>query len=1681
MKSNLFINSKKSKNSKSLNDINIISPLNVIESRKVYYFQRIKSINDINTFGSQPIIVYKKTKKTNSHNFKCPNQKILNCIKRNETGKKAETKMRKYSSFSHISKRKIQNFQIIKKNQSCSGNNIILLEQAKKQNEERERKKNLEEQKFFSKTVRESNKRPIFPKNKNKQFNLTKTGFNHKNKITHDFQNQEEKEDNSTNKDKEQIKFVIMNRLIENAITMELKKYQNNEINKKNSFIQLKNMKKREYLEENGITASTELITENDNEKSNNKIQLNNETSKRKNTPKINNFIMEGEVTSPNEKSMKTRNKPYIEQFEFIQKIREEQKKLLINPKNINYNLLLGKEGRNFMKQNQIKNQEESKEQTTEEPSFYSIDDKKNHRSTQEINEYLREKRIKYRQNEETKQLEKNKKLFLRFKNLYNLNMKDFKENPKMSKTSSILPKMKLTNRQEERKDDTMNRNQYYYDYNKDVPNNNKKKEVNEFYIGNDSYIKNNNSTVIDANEYFLNVLESQQLLVNSKLKKIDNVTITNENAINVEDNNENEINEELKEVEDNNIKNNFNSNELTVSKAQIKKIIDKEKLKTSGTKKSDEVLNTSTIEELKQKISTTLKRANLYFAKNGELKNIFTESESKNSNITNNLRTKSGERREESKKSEENKIKISDMKIETSDINNQKIKKTENNSKSKSESENVNSDSNHEKELPSLSPSQTSLSNQKTKKENIPIDLNALINLVEVLKFIIQRKVFVALYESYINKAIYQQYNIAFSYFVAICKQYPFKKLEEYYNYKTYNYAFRQLLRPFNRQNFKYFINCFEMRKKVEYLELFLTKMFKFKIMEKIYIFGQYFQEDEEEKAFKMIIMKIMSTLIRPHIYEAFHKFKNNILCPNEKEESEVNFNISDDEENINLNLNSNNLINFNNESNKVKENNNENNVKKNDSNVESNKEHIDTNENNQSDIYSNSMESKRQNDTSLKMNSYLYESLDSNDKSSIDLQPNSLNNDKLHQLKMLLIEKNKNFENCIDDNYMDNDNDIYDNLDIGSELNIKSAQKEKNNKILYDMMDDNSYPNQKGIDILKNTLSLRNNNDIKENEKNNSNSNSSIKSIGYKKKDKITKNEKIGNDTKDTKEITDDSNTINLNLNTNNKSENTKSNIKVNETNSEVKNNVHLQNIKINNLIKNINDDCIEEEKNVEKNSEAEYNISRNNLKSAKILKNYKIIENEGDENFDPNNKDEKSNDEIAFSKIGNKNVKVPLINIINNSNDNSSEYKNSKDDIKLNKSINNNKLNKIFENKEQLSDDLVNEIVNIILFSEIKSPKSKLLPSKKYKFEKFLKTSQKNNNNSSQSQNNSLANSCNSAGNVRDSHLSGSPNSISLYEDVFSLNDSLNSNYSVYSVFNKTIKEKKKEHSLNLYFNNICPKLISYLNGEIVKKYPKIYENISCQKMNCSENLMISLVLQDAQMLRNNYKTISYRENIEKILDKKEILKKFSAINRKIRQTDNITSDNYYDNMLNECILETAIELIEEERFYGENGEPLKWSSRTREIVFKYGKKDAKKFANYICKNILKIIHNRIGLINENYNYLNQDEINYEREKRLLDTIKNDLNRNEVQWKNLEMEETQLKVESTEMILDQLYNEVIEILEHIQYNRICPELYQYKSIYGCEEIPKLSFQQTTTEDVGIPEGEENDFMNI
>ena len=115
----------------------------------------------------------------------------------------------------------------------------------------------------------------------------------------------------------------------------------------------------------------------------------------------------------------------------------------------------------------------------------------------------------------------------------------------------------------------------------------------------------------------------------------------------------------------------------------------------------------------------------------------------------------------------------------------------------------------------------------------------------------------------------------MALSYFVEISIHYPYRKIEEYVNYLTYNFAFRQLFRPFIRRALRYFMSNSYMKKKVEYLVLMLIKLFKFKNFEKIYLCNAFF-EDDNQRAFKIIIMKILSTLIKPYLKEVFAIFLN-------------------------------------------------------------------------------------------------------------------------------------------------------------------------------------------------------------------------------------------------------------------------------------------------------------------------------------------------------------------------------------------------------------------------------------------------------------------------------------------------------------------------------------------------------------------------------------------------------------------------------------------------------------------------------------------------------------------------------------------------------------------------------------------------------------------------------------
>ena len=490
--------------------------------------------------------------------------------------------------------------------------------------------------------------------------------------------------------------------------------------------------------------------------------------------------------------------------------------------------------------------------------------------------------------------------------------------------------------------------------------------------------------------------------------------------------------------------------------------------------------------------------------------------------------------------------------------------------------------------------------------------------------------------------------------------------------------------------------------------------------------------------------------------------------------------------------------------------------------------------------------------------------------------------------------------------------------------------------------------------------------------------------------------------------------------------------------------------------------------------KNNENKENDDiKNNLDNINNHINKKIIINDENKSIEKNdNNNNNNNNEIIIIKNNTNNDKSRNDLAINN---------------EQNNIINEEKNKKLYSYLDKIDKDiLINEILENLLFSEITSEKTILIPRKKFKYEMKLKKSRSNL--SSNSINNSADNL------IKDKELfdiSGL-SQLSLGDDLSLLNDSIMSTYTEKSFFNKTILDKKKLNLLYFYQKHIAPKLIKLIKKEIINKYDRIYNNISKPYINNSDKIMMSLILQDADMLRDNFKCQNNEETISDIIDKDNLIKKFEPINKKIREIwkikENIkkgnknenTEYNYlaYDENLNKCLIDCCIELINCERKYGENGNPLIWSSRLREIEFKYEKNDPYKLADFVCRNLYIYIKQKVGLICDNYECLSSEQINSEREKRLVKIIRNELDEGDYLWKNLEMEETQLKVEVTDNIMDQLYNEIIEILEHIQLNRNKSELYHNKSIYACEEMPKLSFQQTTTENI---EQDDNDEESV
>ena len=153
-----------------------------------------------------------------------------------------------------------------------------------------------------------------------------------------------------------------------------------------------------------------------------------------------------------------------------------------------------------------------------------------------------------------------------------------------------------------------------------------------------------------------------------------------------------------------------------------------------------------------------------------------------------------------------------------------------------------------------------------------------------------------------------------------------------------------------------------------------------------------------------------------------------------------------------------------------------------------------------------------------------------------------------------------------------------------------------------------------------------------------------------------------------------------------------------------------------------------------------------------------------------------------------------------------------------------------------------------------------------------------------------------------------------------------------------------------------------------------------------------------------------------------------------------------------------MDATIEILNKERAYGEQGEPFPFSKRGKEICFKYNRNDPKPLMRHVYKEIKKMLFGKGNIIKENSPIFDKND------PFLMNIFRKEMEGQDI-WSELEIQEEQVKSIASSIIFEQLINEVIEILEHVQLNRKRPELYQDKSIYACDDIPRLSFQMIST----------------
>ena len=537
----------------------------------------------------------------------------------------------------------------------------------------------------------------------------------------------------------------------------------------------------------------------------------------------------------------------------------------------------------------------------------------------------------------------------------------------------------------------------------------------------------------------------------------------------------------------------------------------------------------------------------------------------------------------------------------------------------------------------------------------------------------------------------------------------------------------------------------------------------------------------------------------------------------------------------------------------------------------------------------------------------------------------------------------------------------------------------------------------------------------------------------------------------------------------------------------------NDNYQNLEISNSFKlNINNK--EEPKNIENNNEEnndiknELNVNENKMSPEKSDANIILEENENNHSNSSIKENEKENkEEEIIKKEENPNDKIEskeeeeevekksdkLLNLNLNNNDNiegmnleiNNRYpENNESERNENKKLN--EKEKILNNLkgkaiDDITDDLCENILSELIKSEVKD-KKKIMTKKKNEINLSINNSSGSSLPASQ---NSMSIGSHSPGRNYQPKKSNISKTNNKMRDIFPvINSSQTESMLNNSIFMRTIDEIKKEKNLNLYNDIISKKFLEQIEKNIEDNYNNIIENLKIPLEIDEDKMINGLMLKDKTLSSTSKIQFKNEDRIKKEFIDSNIINDFEKTNKEIRIKDNI-----YDTILNKGVYDAINEIIEKERKYGIIGAPLSWSVRSRDLDYKYKLNDnffKSLFTTKIMNEIKRILNKRMGLIPENNEYLDMEQLNQDRDKKFMESIKEELKDNEPLYQIFETQETYVKLSLSKIILDQLFNEIVEILEHVQFSRREPEKYQSKSIYACEDIPRLSFQPQTNE---------------